>query len=440
MNRGICPVWRESSMIKSYQEAVDYLYQNLPMFQRVGAAALKIDLANTIALCEALGNPQGRFSSIHIAGTNGKGSTAHMTAAVLQSAGYSTGLYTSPHLKSFTERIRVNGVEMDEDAVTEFVNRTRSLIEEVKPSFFEITVAMAFDYFASRDVDVAVVEVGLGGRLDSTNVIRPVVSVITNIGMDHKDLLGGTLENIAREKAGIIKDRVPVVVSERQPEVEHIFRAVAAERGAPLVFADNELTIRKRQGQVDVVHGSNVLLADVEPGLKGSYQDQNICGTVMTLLKLRERGFTISDDAIRKGLRDVVALTGLRGRWQQLGEHPLVVCDTAHNVEGLRRVVAQILQQRYSTLHIVFGLTRERDPDAMLALLPIDARYYFCRAAIPRAMDAELLADRARARGLSCTVIPDVGQAVRTAIEAAGQDDMVFIGGSTFVVAEVEGL
>jgi dihydrofolate synthase/folylpolyglutamate synthase len=427
-------------MITSYREAVDYLYQNLPMFQRVGAAALKKDLSNTITLCEALGNPQNRFRSIHIAGTNGKGSTAHMIAAVLQSAGYKTGLYTSPHLKSFTERIRVNGAEMDEGAVTAFVNRTLPLIEMVKPSFFEITVAMAFDYFASQEVDVAVVEVGLGGRLDSTNVILPVVSVITNIGMDHKELLGGTKENIAREKAGIIKEGVPVVVSERQQEVEHVFCTEAAQHRAPLVFADDTLKIRKRQGRVDIVKGNNVLLADVEVGLKGSYQDQNLCGAMMALLILRGRGFVIPDDPIRHGISNVTTLTGLRGRWQQLRERPLVICDTAHNVEGLRRVVTQILEQRYTTLHIVFGITRERDPDAMLAILPKDARYYFCRAAIPRAMDPEVLARHAKARGFTCTVIPDVSEAVRTAIHVASPDGMVFIGGSTFVVAEVEGI
>lgn len=427
-------------MIKSYREAVDYLYQNLPMFQRVGAAALKRDLSNTIALCQELDNPQNRFQTIHIAGTNGKGSTAHMIAAVLQSAGYKTGLYTSPHLKSFTERIRVNGSEMDKDAVTAFVNRVRALIEKIKPSFFEITVAMAFDYFVSQEVDVAVIEVGLGGRLDSTNVIHPLVSVITNIGMDHKELLGGTRESIAREKAGIIKHRVPVVVSERQQEVQGIFREIAEEQEAPLVFADNELTIRKRPGKVDIEKGHKTLIPDVEPGLKGSYQDQNLCGTVMALLILRDQGFVIPDDAIRRGLRDVVTLTGLKGRWQQIGEHPLVVCDTAHNVEGLQRVVAQILEQQFKTLHFVFGMTREKDPDALIALLPIDARYYFCSAAIPRAMDADVLADRARSRGLTCVVIPDVGEAVRTARKAADPDDMVFIGGSSFVVAEVEGI
>jgi dihydrofolate synthase/folylpolyglutamate synthase len=427
-------------MITSYREAVEYLYQNLPMFQRIGAAALKKDLSNTIALCNALGNPQKRFQSIHIAGTNGKGSTAHMIAAVLQSAGYTTGLYTSPHLKSFTERIRVNGVEMEEQAVTEFVNRTLPLIERVKPSFFEITVAMAFDYFASKDVEVAVVEVGLGGRLDSTNIIHPVLSVITNIGMDHKELLGDSLETIAREKAGIIKNGVPVVVSERQSEVEHIFQSVAAAHNAPLAFADSEVKIRKREGSIDLVCGDGVLLTNVEPGLRGLYQDQNICGVMMALLKLRECGYIIPDDAIRSGLRDVTALTGLKGRWQQLRDRPLVICDTAHNVEGLRRVATQIQEQRYDTLHVVFGMTKEKDPDALLNLLPVDALYYFCQAAIPRAMDAEVLAERAHARGLTFTVIPDVGQAVRAAMQSARPNDMVFVGGSTFVVAEVEGI
>ena len=427
-------------MFTTYPQAVDYLYRNLPMFQRVGAAAIKKDLTNTIKICAALGNPHEKFRSVHVAGTNGKGSTAHMIASVLQSAGYKTGLYTSPHLKSFTERIRVDGKEIEQLAVTDFVNDTLELIEEVKPSFFEITVGMAFRYFAERKVDVAVIEVGMGGRLDSTNIIHPELSVITNIGCDHADLLGNTLQSIAREKAGIIKSGVPVVISEMQEEVAQVFEETARERHADIVFAEESLSVRSRQDGIGIMRGSEVLLDGIVLDLMGNYQQKNILGVVQAVMLLRERGFAITDGQIRHGLGHVIEQTGLKGRWQQLGTRPLVFCDTAHNAEGLAFVVRQIRSYSYGRLHMVLGVSADKDTEKIFRLLPIEATYYFCQAKLPRAMEANLLAEKASANGLSGTVIPDVREAIQKAMEAATADDFVFIGGSTFVVSEIEGL
>lgn len=427
-------------MFTAYDQAVDYLYRSLPMFQRIGAAAIKKDLTNTLKICAALGNPERKFRSVHVAGTNGKGSTAHMIASVLQSAGYKTGLYTSPHLKTFTERIRVDGEEMAQQAVTDFVNTNLALIEDVKPSFFEVTVGMAFSYFAEMKVDVAVVEVGMGGRLDSTNVIHPEVSVITNIGWDHADLLGGTLPNIAREKAGIIKPGVPAVISERQTEVAWVFEDAARDNHADISFASDTLSVRQGETDIDIMRGSEVLLGGIDMALKGNYQQKNILGVIQALIVLRERGYAIADDQIRHGLRHVAEQTGLKGRWQKLGERPFVFCDTGHNAEGLSFVVRQIKSYRYKQLHMVFGVSDDKDTGKIFGLLPTGARYYFCQAKLPRAMDAHLLAEKAAAAGLTGIVVPDVRDAVRTAMAAASEDDFIFIGGSTFVVSEIEAL
>ena len=424
-------------MFHSYTQAVDYLYRNLPMFQRIGAAAIKKDLTNTIRICAALGNPQENFKTIHVAGTNGKGSTAHMIASVLQSAGYKTGLYTSPHLKSFTERIRVDGKEIEEQAVTDFVNDTLELMELVKPSFFEITVGMAFRYFAESKVDVAVIEVGLGGRLDSTNIINPELSVITNIGWDHADLLGGTLQSIASEKAGIIKPGVPVVISERQEDVADVFKEAAAEKHADIVFADDELHVRNREDGIVIIRGTEVVLDRVKLDLGGDYQQKNILGVVQAVTMLRSAGFAISDAQMRHGLANVVAQTGLKGRWQKLGVRPFVFCDTAHNAEGLAFVVRQIRSFSWRRLHIVLGVSADKDTEKIFRLLPPEATYYFCQAKLPRAMDSLLLAEKASGSGLSGIVIPEVQAAIRKAKESATADDFIFIGGSTFVVSEI---
>jgi len=431
-------------MFTVYAEALQYLYENLPVFQRIGAAAYNKDLGNTIRLMEALDNPQHKFKSIHVAGTNGKGSTAHMLAAVLQSSGYRTGLYTSPHLKSFTERIRIDGVEVQQQFVVDFVNRIQPAIEMIKPSFFEITVAMAFDYFVQQHVDVAVIEVGMGGRLDSTNVIIPEVSVITNIGWDHKEFLGDTLELIAGEKAGIIKPNVPVVISERQSHSEPVFRAAAKQHQAPLHVASDEYSALREgeEGSIrfTLLKNGMRVLENLYLPLQGVYQQKNILGVMKTLEVLHERGWNISPESIAEGLRNTVAQTGLKGRWQKLADQPLTICDTGHNEDGIREIVAQLKAQRFANLHMVIGMVKDKDITAVLHLLPKDANYYFCQANLPRALNADVLAMQAKALGLRGEVIPDVNEAIRQAQVKARADDMIFIGGSTFVVAEIDQL
>ncbi|WP_333820844.1 bifunctional folylpolyglutamate synthase/dihydrofolate synthase [Ohtaekwangia sp.] len=431
-------------MFKTYQEALNYLYNNLPMFQRIGAVAFKKDLTNTWALCEALGNPQNKFKSIHIAGTNGKGSTSHMIASILQSAGYRTGLYTSPHLKSFTERIRLNGKEITEQFVVDFVNRIQPYIEKIQPSFFEITVAMAFDYFAMEQVDVAVIEVGLGGRLDSTNVITPELSVITNIGWDHTDILGDSLEKIASEKAGIIKHQIPVVVSERQPAVEHVFMAKAAAEEAALNFASDHYAVTTRlengRATLTVEKDGSVLFDRIALPLRGHYQKKNLPGVLQAVTILQQQGWKITDKELLDGLEKVTSQTGLKGRWQILHEKPIVVCDTGHNLDGIAQVVEQIRHTPHHKLLMVIGMVKDKDISGVLKLLPTEANYYFCQADIPRALDADTLAAQAHALGLKGEVVRNVNEAIAKAKANAHAEDMIFIGGSTFVVAEIEGL
>lgn len=427
-------------MITSYPEALQFLYDNLPMFQRLGAAAIRKDLTNTIRLCEILGNPQRDFKSIHVAGTNGKGSTCHMLASVLQTAGYKTGLYTSPHLKDFTERIKINGEEVSREYVVGFVNRIRPVIEEVCPSFFEITVAMAFDYFARQNVDVAVIEVGLGGRLDSTNVITPLVSVITNISWDHKDLLGDTLLLIAKEKAGIIKRRVPVVISERQAEVADVFLRKAAEEDAAIFFASDQYRVVFGEAGLTVVKSSHgPVLSDIRLPLRGNYQMHNLPGVFKTV-DLLSPYFSISQETMKKGLEGTIENTGLKGRWQTLQNNPTVVCDTAHNEAGIREVLLQISNQEFNRLFFVLGIVKDKDITQILSMLPRNAAYYFCQPKIPRALDAVMLQEKASSFGLLGEVIRDVNEAKRKAVSMAGEDDFIFIGGSTYVVAELDEL
>jgi dihydrofolate synthase/folylpolyglutamate synthase len=432
-------------MFTSYEETVRYLYDALPMFQRIGSAALKNDLSNTIAICRALGNPQEKFRCIHVAGTNGKGSTSHMLASVLQAAGYKTGLYTSPHLKSFTERIRINGREVTESFVVEFVTRTRPLIEQLQPSFFEITVAMAFDYFAAEKIDIAVIEVGMGGRLDSTNIITPLLSIITNIGWDHKELLGDTLELIAGEKAGIIKAGIPVVVSERQPEVADVFQRKSRSMQAPIIFANDIFSASPAistngLAQYEIWGPEGLHYAPLSLDLLGDYQRSNILGVMAALRVMSGSGWNIPENAIRQGLARVATSTGLKGRWQVVGSNPTVVCDTAHNTSGIGQVVAQLNKIPYHHLHLVIGMVSDKDSAAMLRLFPEHASYYFCQASIPRALDAAQLAEIAASEGRPGIVIPDVNVAIDTARKAARPDDLVFVGGSTFVVAEISNL
>lgn len=422
----------------NYAETVQYLYSALPMFQRVGASAFKKDLTNTLALCEVLDNPQHKFKSIHVAGTNGKGSTSHMLAAILQSAGYKTGLYTSPHLKEFTERIRINGQEVSREFVVDFVERIKPHIETIRPSFFEITVAMAFDYFAAEKVDIAIIETGLGGRLDSTNVITPILSLITNISWDHMDLLGDTLPKIAAEKAGIIKQNVPVIINETQPEVKDVFITKAISQISRIVFADQNYNVNTKDGKYFISASHTNFL--VECDLKGSYQTKNIAGVFTVVDELRHQAFNISETALITGLKSVTALTGLKGRWQKLNDSPLTICDTGHNEAGIKEILNQIAELKFDKLHWVLGMVKDKDISKILNLLPATAHYYFCQANIPRAMDAVVLAQHAKVAGLNGIIVPDVNEAIRTASKNASAEDFILIGGSTFVVAEIENL
>lgn len=428
----------------TYRQTLDYLYSRLPMFQRVGAAAYKADLSNTLAICEALHHPEQKFKSIHIAGTNGKGSTSHLLAAVLQAAGYKTGLYTSPHLKDFRERIRINGRMIPRARVIKFVDESKAVFEQIEPSFFEWTVGLAFDYFAREKVDIAVIETGLGGRLDSTNVIMPLASVITNISWDHANLLGDTLEKIAGEKAGIIKPGIPVIVGETQPEVKAVFEQKARLEQAPLLFADttyklrNVVQTRRQPMQLvcDVVRARKTVLKELRCGLPGLYQQKNMATVLAALDSLRLQGFRIPDAAVRKGFAKVTELTGLQGRWQTIGTKPLTIADTGHNEAGIKEVLRQIKAIPHQQLHIVFGMVNDKDVRKVLKLLPKKAQYYFCAAKLPRALPASELQEAANAFGLQGHSYKSVNQAVAAARRVAAITDLVYVGGSTFVVAE----
>jgi dihydrofolate synthase/folylpolyglutamate synthase len=426
----------------NYEQTLDYLYSKLPMFTRVGAVAFKKDLHNTIVMCEKLGNPQDKFKTIHVGGTNGKGSTSHMLAAIFQQAGFKTGLYTSPHLKDFRERIRINGAMISKDFVVDFVAAQSDIIEELSPSFFEVTVAMAFSYFETEQVDIAIVEVGLGGRLDSTNIITPELSVITNISLDHTNILGNTRSEIAAEKAGIIKPGIPVVIGERHPETDQTFVKKAAETGSEIVFADEQLSIQhfKRENEVlnlSVRDKDHVLFQELALDLTGSYQLKNILTVIQSVLVLNQSGYQISDQDIRIALRSVKELTGLQGRWQVLDTHPLIICDTGHNIAGISEVVRNIRETPHDHLHIVIGMVKDKDIGGVLKLLPSDARYYFCQPDLERALPAAELAMQALGQQLIGDVFPTVELALTAAKNDANEDDLIFVGGSTFVVAEV---
>ncbi len=426
----------------NYQQTLDYLFSQLPVFQRIGKAAYKADLNNTIALDEYFNHPHKTFKTIHVAGTNGKGSTSHMLASVLAKAGYKVGLYTSPHLKDFRERIRINGVVISEQEVVNFVEKNQPIFEKVKPSFFEMTVALAFDYFAREKVDVAVIEVGLGGRLDSTNIITPELSVITNISFDHTDLLGDTLPKIAFEKAGIIKSNIPVVISQTQPETEQVFRDKAKETNSPLLFADKVYKIIKVDDQnpnwqsFDIERNDGIYLKDIRLDLRGIYQKHNLPGVLLALDILKDKGFSISDKHTKDGLAVASASTGLLGRWQTLQDKPMTICDTGHNIDGITQVLQQIAKVKREKLHMVIGMVGDKDIEGVLALLPKNAIYYFTKAAIPRALNELMLADKAACYNLKGNTFPTVKEALDAAKKNATPNDLIFIGGSTFVVAE----
>ena len=423
----------------TYADTLHYLYAQLPMFTRVGASAYKKDLHNTLALCNALHHPEHKFKSVHIGGTNGKGSSSHMLAAILQTAGYKTGLYTSPHLRDFRERIRINGQMIPEQEVTNFVNSHQALFEEINPSFFEATVGLAFDYFAKQGVDIAIIEVGLGGRLDSTNVINPLLSLITNIGLDHQDILGNTLEEIAKEKAGIIKSSTPIIVGEKQAEIADVFENKAIEANAKILFASECWTITpKETAPLLVVNAlSSKQNLELALDLRGSYQVKNLAGVLTAVDELREQGFKISEENLKTALKQVTSLTGLQGRWQTLQQQPLVICDTGHNEDGIKEVLKNITNTPHQNLHMVWGMVKDKDIAKILALLPKDATYYFCQPNIPRGKPTEELAQEAQKYQLKGQAYASVAEAYQQALSHAKPNDLVFVGGSTFVVAEV---
>jgi len=428
--------------VMTYKETLEYIYAKLPMFHRIGPAAFRNDLTNTIRLLDELGNPQHKFKSIHIAGTNGKGSVSHLIAAVLQSAGYKTGLYTSPHYKDFRERIKLNGEMVSEEFVMDFVERIRSMVEEIQPSFFEITVAMAFDYFAKQEVDFAVIETGLGGRLDSTNVITPILSVITNISYDHQNFLGDTLQLIAKEKAGIIKTNILVVIGETQEEVKDVFIQQAKEKNAAISFADqifrcNLIDEDSDKLVLNVKDKTKDQSYELESQLTGPYQVKNIQTVLQTIEQLKNQGIKISDEHRSNGIANVVDLTGMLGRWMILCKNPLIIADGVHNVGGFENVLPKIKSIPHRQLHFVFGTVSDKDISPILNLLPRNAIYYFCKADIPRAKNPDELKSEAERFDLNGEKYSSVKEAFEVAKKNAGADDLVFIGGSIFVVAEV---
>ncbi|MGC8750159.1 bifunctional folylpolyglutamate synthase/dihydrofolate synthase [Hydrotalea sp.] len=427
----------------NYFETLTYLYEHLPMFSRQGASAYKKDLTNTILLCNKLGNPQQKFKTIHIAGTNGKGSTSHMLAAILQKAGYKTGLYTSPHLKDFRERIKINGELCTEAFIIDFVEKIKPAIAEIQPSFFEITVAMAFSYFAETHVDVAVIETGLGGRLDSTNIITPELSIITNIGWDHMNLLGNTLEAIASEKAGIIKQHIPVVIGEVTDETKPVFESVAAQKNAPIYYAQQAFSVLEYQQtftalMVKLLNNKNGEINSYQLDLPGIYQLNNLITTLTAVNQLKLQEWQLSDDSIFEGLANAKRITGLHGRWELLHQYPTVIADVAHNEAGIKQLLNQIKLCTYRQLHIIFGMVKDKDPQLVLSLLPTNAHYYFTQANIPRALNATELTEIAKDYHLLGNTYADVNTALKAAVQMALKDDLIIVCGSVFLIADID--
>ncbi|MDD3787264.1 MAG: bifunctional folylpolyglutamate synthase/dihydrofolate synthase [Petrimonas sp.] len=421
----------------TYEQTLEYLYSQMPEYQRIGHLAYKPGLDNSLRLDAIFNHPHRNYKTIHVGGTNGKGSTSHLLAAILQESGYKTGLYTSPHLVDFRERIRVNGEMIPKEYVVEFVKKYRDDFEPVMPSFFELTMEMAFLYFAEQKVDVAVIEVGLGGRLDSTNIISPDLSVITNIGLEHTQYLGDTLPKIATEKAGIIKPRTPVVIGEIEDEdVRRVFMETATQRNAPVIFAEGAMenlrSVKTSEGWLF----SSDDYPDMPNQLGGLAQEKNAKTVLTAVGELKQIGYQIPKEAVFSGFANVIALTGLMGRWQVLQEKPRIICDTGHNAHGIRYVAEQLLQETYDKLHIVFGMVNDKDINAVLSLLPKNAVYYFTKASVERAMDEKALAERAAAIGLRGETFETVPLAIDAAKTTAGENDLIFIGGSSFVVAD----
>lgn len=430
----------------TYKETLEYLYNTLPMFSRIGKAAYKTDLTNTLTLVNAIGNPQQRFKTIHVAGTNGKGSTSHMLAAILQTAGYKTGLYTSPHIKDFGERIKINGHQIDEQFIINFVEKTKGIVNDVAPSFFELTVAMAFQYFADEEVDIAIIECGLGGRLDSTNIINPILSVITNIGYDHMDILGNTLPEIAAEKAGIIKEGIPVIIGESNEETLPVFIDVAQKRNASLILANDAYTASQT---TPLTHGLQLLIKEKVTGnqeifvtdLGGLYQAKNICTVLAAVDALVNQQFIITNEMVKSGLASVKTTTGLIGRWEILQQDPLVICDVAHNREGIEQVLLQLnVSFPNRNWHFVIGFVKDKALNSVLEILPTKATYYFTNAQIPRALAKEILQEAAAKYRLEGNSFCNVSAALEQAKANADDNDVIVVFGSFFIVAEVHGM
>lgn len=427
----------------NYQETIDYLLSYLPMFQRIGAAAYKADIYNTVELMKALGNPEKKFKSIHVAGTNGKGSSSHLIASILREKGLKVGLHTSPHLKDFRERIKIDNKICDEEFVINFVENNKELIERIKPSFFETAVAMAFTYFAQENVDIAIIEVGMGGRLDSTNVINPLACLITNISFDHTQFLGNSLEAIAEEKAGIIKQNTPVVISQTQKETQNVFSAKANEKNSPICFADSYLScenVNHSQGllKMDIYKNGVERIKNLQSSLSGYYQQKNILGVVALIDTLNQyHNFNISDEEIKQGIENLSSNFPIAGRWQILCNKPLTICDTGHNEDGLKYVIEQIKNTPHEKLRFVLAMVNDKDVNKVLSMLDKDAEYYLSQAKIPRALPVDELAEKAQQAGLSFTKYATISQALAQAQQDSEENDLVFVGGSTFTVAEV---
>ncbi len=428
----------------NYDETIQWLFSQLPMYQRDGKAAYKADLSNTKALLKILGQPQEKFKAVHVAGTNGKGSVAHIIASVLQQAGYKTGLYTSPHLRDFRERIRINGEMIPREQVTAFAEKFQSDFKKIKPSFFEMTVGMAYQYFAGEKVDFAVLETGMGGRLDSTNISNPVLSIITHIDFDHTQFLGNTLEKIASEKAGILKKGIPVVIGRKQKETTAVFEKAAKDKNTHLIFAEDHFELRKietghpLEKHYDVWFENELYLENVNSPLLGNYQMENIATALQSINELKQSGaISIEKETLRQGLENTIANTHLLGRWQIINKNPLTIADTGHNRDGLFAIREQLSETDYEHLHFVLGMVSDKNHEDVLALLPQNATYYFCKADIPRGLNAEILKEKAFKAGLNGNSYPSVMHAYNSAVNNAGPHDLVFVGGSTFVVAEV---
>ncbi|HPX76693.1 MAG TPA: folylpolyglutamate synthase/dihydrofolate synthase family protein [Bacteroidales bacterium] len=426
----------------NYQEVIEFMFNSLPMYQRVGAAAYKANLDNTLAFDKITGSPHKKYKTIHIAGTNGKGSVSHSLASILQEAGYKTGLYTSPHLTDYRERIRVNGKKIEESFITEFINSHKNFIKNVKPSFFEMSVALAFKYFELQQVEVAVIEVGMGGRLDSTNIILPELSVITNIGLDHTQFLGNSLAEIAGEKAGIIKQNIPVVIGERQKETEEVFLKKAKEKNSKISFASDNyackiLNSNLKYSNFEVEKKTSDKSYTLNFNLSGKYQEKNLATILETVDNLRNQGFCISDENLKQGLENLIKNTGFHGRWETLNAEPLTICDTGHNKDGLSYTIEQLLSLEFKKLRFVLGFVNDKNVDEVLKLFPKNAEYYFCKAQIPRALDEKILLEKANLVSINGKSFENVSSAYHAAKKDADKNDVIFIGGSTFVVADL---